>query len=754
MAHLYVVPTCALCREPRSKSSMAIYHLSASIVKRSAGRSVIAAAAYRAAAKIEDITTGLVHDYTRKKGVDYSEILSPISASLGNEWLIDRQELWNKIEEVERRKDAQLAREITLAIPRELSRPEQIALVREYVQTNYVAAGMVADVNLHHLDGDNPHAHILLTMRNLQTTPEGIVKFGLKNTDWNSKDLLLTHRKSWEEITNKYLANYGSDIKIDCRSLKEQGSEFIPQIHVGVHAMAMHRQGKQTDRREEFDRIEAENNDIRANLEQIYREEVAPESEPEPEPELGKLVDNLIPLNCKNSLKLGEYRVQRGYKDYIQVSTNLYGTKILELTRENDRWSTNIVNPNNSRHTKKYYSPDYISELVNDFERCVRYPTESESQKFNNEINNRYNPELGQIGYYPVPKPYSKNEDEHKLGKLLNELLEKWGQRIFHPEDIKLVFYKIQPDQISVYIDGHKPQCTRVCSFKFIDDRWINTVQPKDDRYSIDNLITMVSDQHHRFDTGEIKKFELTDLERREISSFSDWCGLELNDSRLATIRERGKEIISNDLANDLVKWIDKNIPRTSEILTKDRIKEILADSSQPVIIIHNDRSNSVYTDYHLIDTLENKSLEIRHNRNRLEMISGVVTPLIAEQIKIITNELENPEEVTSDINRQISTPTSPPKVQSGDVVNQVNLILQTLANQVEEKLEEPDKIEPRPQMKEPKIIGSISAIKEFEPIIVESDRIIEDEQPIKIVKTHQPRTIKRTRRQPDRGGR
>jgi hypothetical protein len=256
---------------------MAIYHLSASIVKRSAGRFVTAAAAYRAGAKIEDITTGLVHDYTRKKGIDYSEIMSPISASLGNKWLTDRQELWNKVEEIEKRKDAQLAREITLAIPRELDRQEQIALVREYVQTNYVAAGMVADINLHHLDGDNPHAHILLSMRNLQTTPEGTVEFGLKNTDWNSKELLLTHRKSWEEITNKYLADYGSDIRIDCRSLKDQGSEFIPQIHVGVHAAAMHRKGIQTDRRDEFERIEAANNDIRARLETIYEEEVEPE---------------------------------------------------------------------------------------------------------------------------------------------------------------------------------------------------------------------------------------------------------------------------------------------------------------------------------------------------------------------------------------------------------------------------------------------------------------------------------------------
>ena len=287
--------------------------------------------------------------------------------------------------------------------------------MREYVQTNYVAAGMVADVNLHHMDGENPHAHILLTLRNLQINPEGKVEFGLKNTEWNRKKLLLTHRKSWQEITNKYLVAAGSETKIDCRSLQEQGSPFIPQIHVGVHATAMKRKGISTDRSDEFDRIEVENSEIRARLEEIYQREAAPESEPEPEPELGKLVHEMIPLNCKKSLKFGEYRVQRGYEDYIQVSTNLYGTKILELIRENDRWSTNIVNPNNSKHTKKYYSPDYISELVSDFERCVRHPTESESQKFSNEINNRYDSELGQIGYYPVPKPYSKNENEHKL---------------------------------------------------------------------------------------------------------------------------------------------------------------------------------------------------------------------------------------------------------------------------------------------------------------------------------------------------
>ena len=625
---------------------MAIYHLSASIVKRSAGRSVTAAAAYRAAAKIEDITTGLVHDYTRKKGVDYSEILSPISASLGNEWLTDRQELWNKIEEVERRKDSQLAREITLAIPRELSRSEQIALVREYVQTNYVAAGMVADVNLHHLNGDNPHAHILLTLRNLQTNPEGKVEFGLKNTEWNRRELLLTHRKSWEEITNRYLANYGSDIKIDCRSLKEQGSEFIPQIHVGVHAMAMYRKGKQTDRGDEFDRIEAENHNIRARLERIYEEESAPESEPE----LGKLVDNLIPPKCRNCLRLGDFRMQRGYENHIEVISNLSGIKILEFTKqENNKWNTKILSPKYAK-TQKSYSPEYINELVSGFERCVKFPTQAESDKFRNEIDNKYDPKLSQSEHYF--KPYLKNDNDHKLGKLIDELLEKWGQRIFHPEDIKLVFYKIKPDQISIYIDDYNPQCTRICSFKFIDDRWINTVRPKGG-YSSDNLTTMVKNQHHRFDMGEIKKLELTELERQKIPRFSDWCGLELNNSRLTTIREKGKEIIN-------------------------KIQEISSESASP-------------------------------------------------------------------------------RVRSGDVTQQITLILQKLADSGEQKIKEPES-ESKPAIEQLETIEFKPTAEDLKSVIAESDLIIEEEQPLKkVAEINQPaiKKIAKTKtRRPDRGGR
>ena len=161
---------------------MAIYHYSASVIGRSNGQSAVAAAAYRSGAKIEDIRTGIVHDYTRKSGVDHSEIIIPELPTIDTSWLTNRAELWNKVEASERRHDSQLAREIDIAIPTELDRETQIALVQEYVRTNYVANGMVADINFHNLQSNNPHCHVLVTMRSL-IVADGQIYFGNKNRE-------------------------------------------------------------------------------------------------------------------------------------------------------------------------------------------------------------------------------------------------------------------------------------------------------------------------------------------------------------------------------------------------------------------------------------------------------------------------------------------------------------------------------------------------------------------------------------------
>ncbi len=158
---------------------MAIYHFSAKVIGRSAGRSAVASAAYRAAERLHDDQLDRDHDYTAKTGVVHSEILLPDGAPV--RWL-DRQTLWNEVEAGERRKDAQLARDIELSLPRELGQAEAVKLAQDFVREQFVSRGMVADLNVHWTtagDGEaQPHAHVMLTMRDVVRGPEGEAAFG------------------------------------------------------------------------------------------------------------------------------------------------------------------------------------------------------------------------------------------------------------------------------------------------------------------------------------------------------------------------------------------------------------------------------------------------------------------------------------------------------------------------------------------------------------------------------------------------
>ena len=254
---------------------MAIYHHSVSLIKRSAGKSAVAAAAYRSGQRIADERTGIIHDYTRKTGIDHSEILTPYLSTIDTSWLTDRAELWNKVEAGEKRYDARVARQVTLAIPRELDRDNQIALVRDYVQKTYIDSGMIADINFHDLQSSNPHCHVMLTTRSLIIT-DGRIEFGNKNRQWDSRTLLLEQRQNWETLTNEYLADAGYDqVKIDCRSLEAQGVNRIPQIHLGTMAASMRTKNIPSRIGDEYDRIEATNNNIKSQLESIYNDRSA-----------------------------------------------------------------------------------------------------------------------------------------------------------------------------------------------------------------------------------------------------------------------------------------------------------------------------------------------------------------------------------------------------------------------------------------------------------------------------------------------
>ena len=240
---------------------MAIYHLSVQIIGRSSGKSAVASSAYRAGEKIQDERIGETYDYTKKRGVDYTEILTPSNAP---EWASDRSRLWNEVEKIETSKNSRLAREVNIALPKELTRDQQIELIRSFAKAQFVDKGMVADIALHNLAGENPHAHVMMTVRpfNEDSTwgakskkeymlngdgekiklPSGQFKSRkIDSVNWNDKETLEDWRKEWASQTNKALEKASVQERIDHRSYKDQGSKQIPQIHVGVHATAMER---------------------------------------------------------------------------------------------------------------------------------------------------------------------------------------------------------------------------------------------------------------------------------------------------------------------------------------------------------------------------------------------------------------------------------------------------------------------------------------------------------------------------------
>ncbi len=218
---------------------MAIFRLEAKIFSREKkGRSVVAAAAYRAGLKLKDELKDKIFDYARRtKGVLDSTILAPEGAP---DWAFDSSKLWNAVEAGEKRRDAQLAREFILAVPRELSADAQFATAVGWARENLVGPGMVAEVSLHHpRDGKNPHVHILCPLRKLDGG-----KFDAKKArEWNDKGLLVKQRESWAAAVNAALEKAGSDERVDHRSLKDRGIDRAPEPKIGVAATAMKRRG-------------------------------------------------------------------------------------------------------------------------------------------------------------------------------------------------------------------------------------------------------------------------------------------------------------------------------------------------------------------------------------------------------------------------------------------------------------------------------------------------------------------------------
>ena len=230
---------------------MAIYHLSVKTFSRSKGQSATAAVAYRAGEKIKCDYEGRTHDYTKKSDVLHSEIFLPENAP---SWATDREQLWNQVEQAEKRKNSTIAREFEVALPHELNEQQRIALVQDFSRQIVARHGCAVDAHLHNDNSrtkkQNFHAHIMLSTRKLEQ--DGFTT-KTRELDERKSGEVVYWREQWARTTNEHLYKYdirdknSNSLIIDHRSLKDQGLEREPTIKMGVGATALERKGIKTE---------------------------------------------------------------------------------------------------------------------------------------------------------------------------------------------------------------------------------------------------------------------------------------------------------------------------------------------------------------------------------------------------------------------------------------------------------------------------------------------------------------------------
>lgn len=357
---------------------MSIYHCSIKNISRSSGRSAVACAAYRSGEELEDLETGITHDYRKKTGIAFAEIFLCKNAP---ERFQNREELWNEVEKIEKAADARLAREIEVAIPRELSLEEMKNLVAGYAKM-LTEEGMCVDAAIH-LKVGNPHAHLMCTTRKIKADgtwdqkekkvyaldefgnkvpvidPEtGEQKIGARGrriwkrvtvaaNDLNAKENVEKWRKMWSDHCNAYLE---PEQQIDHRSYERQGKkDMIPTIHEGYAAREMEKRGQLAERCEMNREIAAANRDIKAIL---------AEPEPDHRTKIERQVDDLLNKFEKLNKKLKEQKKILAAQSFSTPDQRAATEKIMpfgsEKTENATEWSheQETIVPNHSKEIR------------------------------------------------------------------------------------------------------------------------------------------------------------------------------------------------------------------------------------------------------------------------------------------------------------------------------------------------------------------------------------------------------------------
>lgn len=381
------------------KNIMAIYHFSAQVISRSKGQSAVASASYRSGERLQDERTGETKYYVRKVQPE-TMILAPSHAP---EWVQDRNRLWNEVEKSETRKNSQLAREINIALPRELSNEQQKELIKNYIQTEFVNKGMIADIAIHRDDKENPHAHVMLTTREI--SEDG---FTVKNRDWNQKELLEQWREQWANYANIALRKEGIRDRITHLSHDARGLEQLPTVHLGHVAHDMEQKGIQTDRGN-INRERQEYNRLVVDLQQYRKEKVL-------------LQKKILQENAQKEFLTPAEKVDvRNAVSVIKGNVSL--EKISERREQIANWEQRLEKQNS-----------YFDWKAEKFEKALGHINE---QDFAESQMKQYQNELKNINWLNPFKLKENNETKEQCHAAINQWQKKYD---FHEE--KLSYYR------------------------------------------------------------------------------------------------------------------------------------------------------------------------------------------------------------------------------------------------------------------------------------------------------------------------
>ena len=466
---------------------MAIYHLSATTISRGKGQSAIASASYRSGEKLYSERYNQTNFYAREvKPVAF--ILTPEHAPA---YASNREKLWNAVERVEKSANAQLAREFNIALPVELNHAEQEDLVREYVQENFVSRGMVADVAIHRDDENNPHFHLMTTIRpfnpdgswgkkstkiylldekgNKQKTENGHVKSRKEyTTDWNDKETFIQWRKNWADLTNQFLERNGFSDRITEKSNIELGIENEASIHEGYVARQMEKRGEISERCEENREISARNlarQEERKNQfsdkqsdkvveivqqENIENKEISQSLSPKEKKVVTEIAKNLKIFVTYDNL-IDKERMLHNWQNSLKYNAIINDTEISDKdiqavtnTAENIEKGKEIFEKQSQRIFEKYYpnlaenanfSSYYIMAIT---DKTIAEDKILEPQEIKNVLDNARNNHLNSMLKLVVKNPYvqpaetyaKKLEDSHNRLKVIDKDLEIKGLKV------------------------------------------------------------------------------------------------------------------------------------------------------------------------------------------------------------------------------------------------------------------------------------------------------------------------------------